>query len=135
MAVKWNQDMIMARVGAGAMRGVVLAIGIVERHAVHLITSPPKSGRKYRRRGIVHQASAPSEAPASDTGGLVGARRIELDTKAIRARLIFSKKTALWLEHGTKKMAPRPFARRALFEKRREIKATVAGEISAELRR
>jgi hypothetical protein len=33
----------------------------------------PKSGRVYRRRGGSHQASAPGEAPASDSGTLLNA--------------------------------------------------------------
>lgn len=32
--------------------------------------SGPKHGRLYRRGGVVHQASAPGEAPAVDTGKL-----------------------------------------------------------------
>ena len=32
----------------------------------------PHGGRIYKRRTVQHQASAPGEAPAIDTGGLVG---------------------------------------------------------------
>lgn len=135
MTVKWNGASYEARIRAGAMRGVVIGIGIVERHAVRLIAGPPKTGRKYRRRGVVHQASAPGEAPATDTGGLIGSRRIETDKARVAARLIFSKKTARWLEFGTKRMAPRPYARRAIAEKRREVKAAIIGEVKAELRK
>lgn len=36
------------------------------------LISGAKTGRIYRRRGIFHQASAPGEYPASDTGDLLG---------------------------------------------------------------
>lgn len=133
MSVNWNSPAVIAAVRQGAMQGVVQAIGIVEQHAVHLLTNPPKTGRVYRRRGVSHQASAPGEAPASDTGRLVGSRRIVFDQANIRARLIFADKKAAWLEHGTRRMLPRPWARRALFEKAREIYAAVAGGIRTAL--
>jgi hypothetical protein len=133
MSVKWYAPAYVERVRGATMRGVVTAIGIVERHAVHLIVSPPKTGRIYRRRGVEHQASAPGQAPATDTGGLAAGRRIQLDTRALRARLIFTKKAAWWLEHGTRKMEPRPFARRALYEKRRAVVLAIGGEVRTEL--
>lgn len=135
MAVDWKSDAIVAKVRRGALRGVVVAIGLVEQRAVDLIMNPPKTGRKYRRRGVTHQASAPGEAPANDTSRLVNSRRIILDQAAIRATLNFSAKHARALEHGTQRIEPRPFARRALAETRRAANTAVFNEISAELRK
>lgn len=115
------------------MQGVTAAIGIVENRAVHLIMSPPKTGRIYRRRGIEHQASAPGEAPASDTGTLVNMRRIELLPEELAAKLIFSAKHAPFLERGTRRMEPRPFARRALAETRDEVESTIVSHARAAL--
>lgn len=134
MAVRnWRAPEIIARVRRGASAGVLRGIGIVERHAVHLITSPPKSGRKYRRRGVTHQASAPGEAPASDTARLVESRRIQI-IDALRARLSFGTKYAMPLEVGTLRMEARPYARRSLVETRQLIAAAVIGEIQLALR-
>jgi hypothetical protein len=133
--IDWNAPAIVEKVRRGALRGVMIGVGIVEAHAVLLITSGQKTGRTYRRRGVVHQASAPGQAPASDTGRLVQSRKITLDTAAIRARLAFHAAHAAKLEHGTRKMEPRPFARRALVEKAREVRAAVSGEIMVELRK
>jgi hypothetical protein len=74
------------------------------------IQGPPKTGREYAR-GVnndkVHRASAPGEAPATDTGGLVISIYNESRgkyAKAIGSRLDY----AYYLEFGTFKMAKRP---------------------------
>lgn len=133
MPVRWNSPQIEVRVRAAAMRGVTVGIGIVEQRAVDLITGPPKTGRVYRRRGVVHQASAPGEAPASDTGTLVNARRIDLLTAELAARLTFTARHAPFLERGTKNIEPRPFAARALAETQDEVRGAIASEVRAAL--
>ena len=70
----------------------------------------PKSGRIYKRRGVTHQASAPGEAPATDTGRLVASVVFEDDmlngipSVSIVSRLAI----AAYLEFGTMQIAPRP---------------------------
>lgn len=134
MTVRWYGAEIEARIRAGANRGVVTWIGIVEQRAVDLINNPPKSGRIYKRRGVAHQASAPGEAPASDQGTLVNARRIDLIPERLAARLTFTSAHAPHLQFGTRKMAPRPFADRALHETLEEGQAALRAEIAASLR-
>lgn len=71
------------------------------------IQGPPKTGRKYQRGTVVHQASAPGQAPATDTGFLVSSIYNEdrgYLSKAIGSRLPY----AFYLEFGTRKNAPRP---------------------------
>lgn len=71
------------------------------------IQSGPKTGRTYRRRGVTHQASAPGETPASDTGVLVGSIYHERESElaaTVGSRLAY----AMHLEHGTIHMAARP---------------------------
>lgn len=74
------------------------------------IQGPPKTGREYVRgknRDIVHRASAPGEAPATDTGTLVNSIYNEdrgKYAKAIGSRLPY----AYYLEFGTFKMDKRP---------------------------
>jgi len=102
------------------------AIGIVDDKAVSLILDTAKSGRIYKRRGVTHQASAPGEPPASDTGTLVNSRRIERYPDRYAAALIFSAKHALPLELGTRDMDARPFGARSLVETEAEIRAAIA---------
>lgn len=74
------------------------------------IQGPPKTGREYRRGKsgkIVHRASAPGEAPATDTGALVSSTyftKVDAFTAAIGSRLAY----AFHLEFGTRNMAKRP---------------------------
>lgn len=132
MSVKWNSAPIIAAVRRGASIGLIRGIGIVEQRAVSLLLNPPKSGRIYRRRGVEHQASAPGEAPASDSGRLVASRLARL-IDGLRARLSFGTKYAMPLEVGTPKMEARPYARRALIETRNEVGAAIGAEIRTEL--
>lgn len=70
----------------------------------------PKTGRIYRvsRTGKLHQASAPGQAPAIDTGNLVNSLQHERVGEE-DARTFTNTEYAAHLEFGTAKMAPRPF--------------------------
>jgi hypothetical protein len=48
----------------------------VQRFAIELMQMP-KSGRTYKRGSKSHQASAPGEAPAIDTGNLVNSIEVK----------------------------------------------------------
>jgi len=135
MSVKWFGPQMEAKVRRGMMKGVVIGIGIVEARALYLITQTKKNGRLYRRRGRLHRASAPGQPFASDTGNTVQQRTIELDAGRLRATLIFRSKTAVWMEFGTRRVKPRPYARRALAETASQVRDAVLGEVQSELRR
>jgi hypothetical protein len=65
----------------------------------------PGGGKK--NLSPIHKASAPKEAPATDTGGLVRSIYFEQPNKlqaTIGSRLAY----AYWLEFGTVKIKPRP---------------------------
>jgi phage gpG-like protein len=74
------------------------------------IQGPPKTGREYARganRDKIHRASAPGEAPATDTGALVSSTyytKVNELTAAIGSRLDY----AFFLEFGTMKIEARP---------------------------
>lgn len=80
------------------------------------IQGPPKTGALYKRGSKVHRASAPGEAPATDTGALASSiyyERPDPLTAAIGSRLEY----AFFLEFGTRHIRPRkswlPAAERA----------------------
>lgn len=63
----------------------------------------PKSGRMYGG----HQASAPGEAPAVDTGALISS--VQTDVQGTEGSVFTNMESAPYLEYGTSQMAPRPF--------------------------
>ena len=77
--------------------------------AIRSIQTGPKSGRTYEKYNPrrTHKASAPGQAPASDTGNLVSQIMSVADGKntLVESRAEYSK----FLEFGTSKMLPRPF--------------------------
>jgi HK97 gp10 family phage protein len=113
MAVEFNTNAIMDRVRLAAMRGIMRGTEAVRTSAVQAILSPPKTGRVYRRGGVEHQASAPGEAPASDTGRLAGSITTEYFPDQLRGRVTARTGYAAYLEFGTQRMEPRPFMRPA----------------------
>ena len=88
--------------------------------AIKSIQSGSKSGivyEKYNPRRS-HRASAPGEAPASDTGNLVSkimVKQLTKDKVAVESNADYS----AYLEYGTSRMQPRPFMLPA-FEKSKD---------------
>lgn len=86
--------------------------------------SRPGTGRVYRRGSRTHQASAPGQPPAVDTGHLratVGhhvhddpADGLVADIGSGANPAIPGTKTAIWLDRGTRRIAPRPWLRSSL---------------------
>lgn len=93
----------------------------IRNEAIRLIQQGTKSGRIYVRGGIRHQASAPGEAPATDTGNLVRSIRVDHQPASGRASVVVGAEYGAELEFGTRKMAPRPFLRPAVANVRQKI--------------
>ena len=89
MTVKSNTRQFKAKLKAAVVRGVANGVEIVLDEASSMVMDGQKSGRIYRRRGAEHQASAPGEAPASDTGRLVQSGHTEVLTEGqiVRGRV------------------------------------------------
>jgi hypothetical protein len=130
MSINWNDTATLARFSRAADIGVARGIRIIETRAVQLITDGPKTGRIYRRRGVEHQASAPGESPASDSGRLVNSRTVEDFPGQHRSRLTFRTAYALALEVGTQRMEARPYARPAVSIEMDAVIKAVSDEIS-----
>lgn len=110
----WDSASIEAQIAAAAFVSVVRITEAISEKGTELIQNPPKTGKIYIRRGIKHQASAPGEAPATDTTALASSATTSYNKEALSGRANWSVKYAMALELGTFKMAPRPFARPAL---------------------
>lgn len=83
------------------------------------------TGRVYKRGARTHTASAPGNAPASDTGRLRGAvdTQVTVTSREVIGTISANTEYALPLELGTSKMAARPFLRPAI----EKNKAKIAG--------
>ncbi len=81
----------------------------IQRDAVQSIQRGPKSGETYTHGRKTHTASAPGEAPASDTGNLAKSIRVKLEKARGYAEVIAHAPYAPHLEFGTSRMAARPF--------------------------
>ncbi|CAN5263124.1 hypothetical protein BH10PLA2_BH10PLA2_00640 [soil metagenome] len=105
----------------------------VRTEAIKSIQDGQKSGRIYKRRSVVHRASAPGQAPASDTGRLANsitaypAQNGESMTVAGRGTALY----APLLEFGTSRIAPRPFMLPAL----EKSKAWITARLQDAMRR
>ena len=96
----------------------------IERTAILRIQLPPKTGRRYRRgRGRYHQASAPGESPATDTGNLAGSIRTVQGTRRHTAVVTVGAEYAARLEFGDGRVAPRPFLGPAVEQERPHFEA------------
>jgi len=98
-------------------RAINLGAYAVERTAIKSIKSR-SGGRRYRHKGKTHIASRPHKPPNARDGHLdkniIVTTGQGIITKGyfalVRSRAKYSKS----LEYGTKRMAPRPFMRKAL---------------------
>ena len=92
--------------------GLELRGDIVKRYQ-----SGPASGRVYQKYNPrrTHRASAPGEAPMSDTGQLAGSVVYKV-VSDMAVEVSSGMPRAAWLEYGTTQMAPRPAWRPAVEE-------------------
>jgi len=119
--IQGQQELIRAlqsmdsEVVAVVEKGLLQTAFLAQSEAQRSILKGPKTGRIYKRgkRGRTHQASAPGEPPANDTGRLASSLRSEVSAGALTASLIAGTSYAAHLEYGTTKMAARPFMRPA----------------------
>lgn len=105
-----------------SMESVIKETAIsIEGDAVRLIQRPPKTGKVYKRKTkagntIVHQASAPGEAPSSDEGILAAnIRSLVVDRLGggVDAYIGTDLDYGAFLEHGTQHISERPWLRPA----------------------
>lgn len=106
---------LVGRIEAGTLNGLRALALMAQTDAQRRVLKGPKTGRIYRRGAGFHQASAPGEAPANDTGFLAGSIKIEV-TQKLQVDLHALAPYAIHLEYGTRNMAARPFLRPAAEE-------------------
>lgn len=104
-------DTIRQSVADELNKAVFVSAQRVATEAKKSVLEGNKSGHTYKRRSVFHRASAPGEAPASDTGRLVGSIHADMAGPGEATAIAGSSsvKYARMLEFGTTKMAARPF--------------------------
>ena len=119
-----------------SMQEVLLGGGqLIRGEAIRSIQSGAKSGKTYKRYNPTrtHKASAPGEAPASDTGFLVSNIRVkeQKDVVVVSSEASYSK----FLEFGTSKMLARPFLFPAFEKSKPKIAEVIFRKIKQSLDR
>ena len=95
-----------------------IAGNLVRNTAIASIQSGAKSGRRYGK----HTASAPGQAPATDTGFLQSNIVLNIEATGLVADVESRAKYSIFLEFGTSKMKARPFMLPALEENKPKIR-------------
>lgn len=110
----WPQKM---RAGVSkVVRATAFSIEADEKKAI----LSPKGGRTYVRGNTKHQASAPGEAPASDTGALVNSIQTKM-VGDLSAEVAVNVEYGAGLEYGTTKVLARPFVAPAIEKNRKQF--------------
>lgn len=136
MPVTFDQKRFLEMVKKAAFRGVMRATAIVHKEAINLIEHGEKTGRVYvkYRPHRVHQASAPGEAPASDSGNLVKLIQMRFDEKDLVGYVNSGAEYAAYLEFGTRTMEARPYMRVALAHKRVQVRVEILKAVQTALK-
>ena len=124
------KDRVRKAVEIGLTKWGLVAVA----HAQRLILDGPKTGRIYVKGSVVHQASAPGEAPANETGRLLASLHFEITPSGTVLRVLAGTDYAAYLEFGTSKMEARPFLRRAINETSEQGLKFIREEIGKALR-
>jgi HK97 gp10 family phage protein len=94
----------------------------------------PGRGRVYPSAGgglnTTHQASAPGDPPASDTGNLINSIGTDFRRAELSVLVGTEVEYAPFLEYGTRRMAPRPFMRPAYQSREAAIERAVREAIN-----
>ena len=127
------------------MKGAAM---LVANDAKQRIARGAKSGRIYTTRfatnkstggifpteaRVPHQASAPGEAPATDTGKLISS--IVADAQGTKAWVEARSAYAVHLEYGTRRMQARPFMMPAFEAQRARIGDLIRGAVTTAMTR
>lgn len=133
MAVKLRRG-FEASIKKAAIVGVKEATKAVHEEVLDLIHNTAKSGRIYVRNGIAHQASAPGQPYASDTGYAVSRNDYVIEDGGLTGTIYGAAEYAGYLEFGTEKMQPRPVFGPALSNKSEEVETIIKSRVDSAIR-
>lgn len=111
-----------SEIGKAVDKAIFKGANLVRNDAIRGIQRGKHTGRIYKRRSVEHQASAPGEYPASDTGRLAGSIRTNrgyLETD-VGTDVVYAKFLEPDEMTDSSKLEPRPFLEPS-FKKNEEI--------------
>ena len=114
-----------AQLDKAAQRALYLGGLQIEAEAKKSIAGGGKSGKVYHRGKVSHTASAPGEAPATDTGRLVNSIHTDRSSDGNTVTVSVDAKYGAPLEFGSVHMAARPFLLPALRKATPDIEKSV----------
>lgn len=119
---------------ASVVRALRSLVEALEDEARSRILTGAKTGRLYHRSNPrrLHQASAPGQSPANDSGKLAASIEADVDPKEFNLNLSAGA-AAKELEYGTHKMAPRPFLVPTILAFRRRFADAIYNQIKGDL--
>lgn len=134
MSVKFNKR-IWPNIVNAAKDSINDSVELIYKDIVYLVKDTPKTGRIYVRPNGVHQASAPGEPFANDTGNALLNTKKYKENGGLRGRVAGEAEYARSLELGTSKMQPRPVFRPAVARKSKDIVATFEQKILSAIKK
>lgn len=132
MAVEFDPQALSDRIRRIVMVEIIRGTEDIKNEAISLILNTEKTGRVYQHRSVTHQASAPGEAPASDTGTLINSISTSYDFTNMSGTINVTVAYGLMLEYGTKNMEPRPYLRPAIANKGPVMEERIAAALRKE---
>jgi len=109
-ADRWLERLAESEVREAASAGVAETTVVAHGKLIEKV-SQPGTGSVYRRGGVTHQASAPGQPPAVDTGSYRASIHVDLSgvgDPIPEGVVRTNDRRGPMLEYGTRRMAPRP---------------------------
>lgn len=130
--VKFDIGKVTAHYRSQVADNMQRAVFFLQQRSIDSLRSGDKTGRIYKRGSVEHRASAPGEAPATDTGRLQGAITTGVLTFPLKVigKVIAQTVYAGPLELGTKRIKPRPFLRPPIDNNRAKLLRIISGKSS-----
>lgn len=120
--VRWEGDAYAGMIQHACYAGCIRGAHRIRNEAIRLITRTPKTGRQYRVKSVIRQASAPGEAPANQTANLLRSITVQAPDRTVIASTELEKGGAKTIELG-----PAPDLERTTF------RIVASGEYAAAL--
>ncbi|MBL4800146.1 MAG: hypothetical protein JKY50_22335 [Oleispira sp.] len=134
MSIRWNKK-IWSSVRKEVRKQIVKETEAVSTEATRLVLETSKTGNLYHRNTITHQASAPGEPFASDTGNALNLIQTRYEDDYFTGIVNAGAEYAAALEFGTEKMEPRPTMRPALENRRKNINVNIGNAVKRGIRK